>query len=126
MKTIIIFNHAELMKSMDSKIFSILYLNFHWAYWEHTYAENHYVSEIQIKLDALFLIFIYLGAPGLICGTWDLSMWYRGFSSGSVFPVVACRLQSLRAQSLQHVGLVNLNMWDLSSLTRDRTHIPCI
>ena len=45
-----------------------------------------------------FLIFIYLGASGLSRGTWDLSLWYRGFSSGSVFPVVACRLQSPRAQ----------------------------
>ena len=45
-----------------------------------------------------FLIFIYLGSSGLSRGTWDLSLWYRGFSSGSVFPVVACRLQSPRAQ----------------------------
>ena len=60
----------------------------------------------------LFLIvFIYLAALGLSCGTWDL----------------CCSAQAIW---LQHVGLVSLqaqllcSMWDLSSPIRDRTVIP--
>ena len=44
----------------------------------------------------------------------------------------ACRLQrsqlmgSMWAQQLEHTTLVALDMWDLSSATRDQTSIPCI
>ena len=50
----------------------------------------------------IFLIFIYLAALGLSCGMQDLLLWHLG-----------------SVVELSH-------MWDLSSLIKDETHIPCI
>ena len=66
-----------------------------------------------------FFFLIYLAALRLSCGMWDLCMW--------------CRLSSCGAQAPEHAGSVVVaqaellqNIWDLSSLTRDWTHIPCV
>ena len=53
-----------------------------------------------IFLSFLKYLFIYLAASGLICDMRDLSLCARAW--------------------LPH------GMWDLSSPTRDRTHVPCI
>jgi len=55
------------------------------------------------------------GMPGLCCAMWDLLSW----CTASL--VVAYRLSSCGAWAYLPCG-----MWELSSPTRDWTHIPCI
>ena len=93
----------------------------------------------------IYLFNLFLAASGLSCGTRDLrwgmqdlllwragsSLWCAGFSL-----IVTCgfSLSSCGSQAPGHVGSVVCGtraqlphgMWDPSSLTRDRTHIPCI
>ena len=93
-----------------------------------------------------FKIFLYffLAASGLSCGTRDLrcdaraslQLWHAGF-----LPLVVVGSRARGLCSLQHAGsLVEVHklsscgtraqsprsIWDLSSLTRDRTCVPCI
>ena len=90
-----------------------------------------------MQLPFFFLIFIYLLAvSGLSCGTWDFLLRCTGSSL-----VVSRGLQSSWPLQLQLAGSVvvvhglsscgtpaqlSRSMWDLSSLTRDGTSIPCI
>ena len=100
----------------------------------------------------VFFIFIYLfklfilSASGLSCSTWalhcdarvSLQLWHAGcFFSLQLWGMGsrACGLCSLcHVGSLVEVhelsscgmGLVARGMWDLSSPTRDQTHVPCI
>ena len=65
---------------------------------------------------------IYLAAWGLSCGTRDLSWVMRDLLLLCTYsPVVASAVTGCDAwaQLLQDI-------WDLSSLTRDWTHVPCI
>ena len=62
-----------------------------------------------------FLMSIYLTASGLSCGTQDLLLRPTGFTL-----IVACGSVVLVRAQLPH------GMWDLSSLTKDRTYIPWI
>ena len=77
-----------------------------------------------------------MAASGLSCGTWDLRcgmwdlrfgmqdllLWCVGSSSWRSVSLVEARgLSSCGAWAQLPHG-----MWDLSSLTRDQTHIPCI
>ena len=71
----------------------------------------------------LFVCLFVLAASGLSCGTQDLSFWhassslrYSGFSLVVVRGLASCGPWA----QLPH------GMWDLRSLTRDQTSVPCI
>ena len=87
-------------------------------------------------MSSLSFLFFFLAMSGLSCSTRylcsgtqaPLQLWWEGFRAcglsswwhkGSL--VEACRLRKF-----QHAGLVTRSVWDLSSLTRDQTHVPCI
>ena len=53
---------------------------------------------------------------GLSCGTQDLTLRLAGFSSYGTWAHFSCGAWALLLQG----------MWDLNSMTRERTHIPCI
>jgi len=74
------------------------------------------IYSTPLFLDNLKNIFVYLAVSGLSCCTWDLSLWCAGFSL-----VVSVGLSSFSTRALSPCG-----MWDLSSPTKDQTHILCI
>ena len=63
-----------------------------------------------------FCFNLFLAVSGLSCRTWYLLLRHMGFSLVVVHGLSSC---GVPAQ-------LPCNMWDLSSLTRDRTRIPCI
>ena len=67
------------------------------------------------------LLCIYSAALGFSCSMQDLRwvMWDLSFRPMDSL-IVACQLSSCDAWAWLTVG-----MWDVSSLTRNRTHIPC-
>ena len=103
------------------------------AYWLFVYSSLEkcvfkFFAYIQIQLFLfIYLVsqFVYLfiqlvsqlvmAVSGLSFGTWDLSLQRMGFSL-----VVAHGLSSCGARAQLPCG-----MWDLSSLTRDLTRVPC-
>ena len=70
----------------------------------------------------IFLLFMYLAVSGLGCGTPDLHCVLCDLSFRHTDSLlVVCRLCSCGMWSyLLH------SMWDLNSLTRNQTHVPCI
>ena len=90
-----------------------------------------FLSFFKIYVLFINLFNLFLAALGLSCGMQDLhcgaqaslQLWCVGFCS----LVVAHRLQSTWALQFAARGLqLPCGTWDLSSLTRDRTLIPCI
>ena len=96
-----------------------------------------------LKKKIIYLFIYCLAASGLSCSTQDLSLRRAGSSLQCTgFSLVVVRgLQSMWALQLQHAGSLVVahvlsscgmqtqlprGMWDLSSLTRDRTGTPCI
>ena len=79
----------------------------------------------------LYLCWVLVVACGIfIVACRVFSLHCTGFS-----PAVVCRLSSCGLQALEHAGSVvaahglscpACGMWDLSSLTRDRTCVPCL
>ena len=57
---------------------------------------------------------IYLAVLSLSCSMWDLCFIRQDLSCGTESLVVEAQAQSPGG------------VWDLSSLTRDQTHVPCI
>ena len=78
---------------------------------------------LRVFLLIFIYLFIYLVASGLSCSTRDLSLRCAGYylQRAGFSLVVACGLSSCSMRASLPDG-----MWDLSSLTRDQTLIPCI
>ena len=93
----------------------------------------------------IFKFYLFLTASGRSCGTWalrcgtraSLQLWRADFlfsSCGAQVPEhvgsIVCGMRPLvEAHELSSCGAqaqLLRGMWDLSSLTRDRTRVPCI
>lgn len=66
----------------------------------------------------IYLLFSYLAAPGLSCGTPQV------LHCGVTLPVAGRLLSSCSGQAQSHPHPTSI--WDLSSLTRNQSHVFCI
>ena len=86
-------------------------------------------SILLATLKCIFIYLFYLAAPGLICNTQDLSLWCAGFSGCSPQASLSLRSSGSRTFGLGSYGArtwLPWGMWNLRSLSRDQTHVPCI
>ena len=75
-----------------------------------------FLKRLKINFFKYLFICLFLAVSGCSCSMWDLSLRHMSFSL-----FVACGLRSCSLWAY-----LPCSMWDLSSLTRDWTCIPCI
>ena len=136
-----IWNFYDSLRGLKMETWSIG-LIWHTEILTFTFSEVDEVIEATKYLDLLFFfffftdqgllfckyLFIYLAASDLSCGTWDLGIFVAACRrhAGS-FVAARWLLSSCGARALEWVGsVVAPRHVDLSSPTRDRTHVPCI